>query len=186
MQKLNLIKISSSILLLCASCSTTTVNKPVEPEQKQTTTEYKSSAELDKIKSLAGKWESTTSMFGKKNQKVYTEYTVTAGGSAVLERIFPGTPHEMVSVYYDDDAGKLSMTHYCLMKNRPHFKLVNSTPNSLSLDVVKVEGVKSEHDASMGAMTLNIEDKNHFSTTCESRGKDKHDPMTMKYTRVKK
>ena len=37
-----------------------------------------SSAELNRIKALAGKWTSTTSMFGKKDEKVFTEYTVTA------------------------------------------------------------------------------------------------------------
>src|SRR5262249_52392572 len=74
-----------------------------------------SSAELNHIKSLAGRWMTTTSEFGTPNQKVYVDFEVTAGGSAVLEKIFPGTPMEMLSVYYDDDHGKLAMTHYCIM-----------------------------------------------------------------------
>lgn len=143
-----------------------------------------SSAELNRIKSLAGRWTTTTSMFGKKNQRMYTEYEVTAGGSAVLERIFPGTPQEMISVYYDDKHGKLAMTHYCIMRNRPTLKLAKSTEDTLTMDVTKVEGVKSKKDPSMGAVTIRFKDKNHIEQTCSSNDKGKEKPMTMEYTRV--
>lgn len=106
----------------------------------------------------------------------------------MLERIFPGTPNEMVSVYYDDDQGKLAMTHYCMMRNRPYFTLVGSDKDSLKLDVTKVEGLKSKDDPSMGAIEIKFEDKDHFSTTCSSRGKTEGQqggPMTMRYARVK-
>lgn len=147
-----------------------------------------SSAELNRIKSLEGRWTSTTSMFGKENEKVYTEYQVTAGGAAVVETIFPGTPQEMMSVYYDDDKGKLAMTHYCMMRNRPTFKLVKSEGDTLVLDVTKVEGLKSKDDPSMGAMTLNFQDKDHFTSTCKGRGKgaEKEPAHTMEFTRVTK
>jgi hypothetical protein len=145
-----------------------------------------SSPELNRIKSLAGKWESTTSMFGNKDEKVFTEYKVTGGGSAVVETIFPGTPQEMVSVYYDDDEGKLAMTHYCMMRNRPHFALAGSDKDTIKMNVTKVEGLKSKDDPSMGAMTLRFEDNNHFTSTCGTGGVSTGDeqPMTMRFTRV--
>lgn len=145
-----------------------------------------SSAELERIKGLAGRWTTTTSMFGKPNERVYTEFEVTAGGSAVLERIFPGTPQEMISVYYDDK-GKLAMTHYCIMRNRPNLKLVDSSQDTITMNVTKVEGLKSKDDRSMGDMTIHFKDKNHFESTCRGRGKgaEKEAPMTMEFTRVK-
>ena len=91
----------------------------------------------------------------------------------------------MISVYYDDDNGKLAMTHYCMMRNRPHFSLVESSTNKLKLDVTEVEGLTSDDAPSMGAMTLTFVDKDHFSSTCESRVKQKLDPMTMHFSRVK-
>ena len=147
----------------------------------------KSSAELNRIKGLAGRWVTKTSMFGKPDERVYTEFQVTSGGSAVVERIFPGTPQEMVSVYYDDDKGKLAMTHYCIMRNRPTLKLAESSPDAIMLDVAKVEGLKSKNDPSMGAVTIRFKDKNHFEATCQGRGKgaEKEAPMTMEYTRVR-
>ena len=144
-----------------------------------------SSPELKRIKSLAGRWTSTTSMFGKKNQRVYTEYQVTSGGSAVLERIFPGTPHEMVSVYYDNDKGKLTMTHYCLLKNRPTLTLASTTDDSMTLRVTKVEGLKSKKDPKMGDLKFTFKDKDHLAVSCSGQG-EKAKPMTMEYTRVKK
>lgn len=145
-----------------------------------------SSAELNRIKALEGKWKSTTSMFGKENEEVFTEYKITAGGSAVVETIFPGTPQEMISVYYDDDQGKLAMTHYCVMRNRPHFSLIESTKDKLKMDVTEVAGLKSKDAPSMGAITLKFKDEDHFSSTCESRGKaaETQDPITMHYARV--
>jgi hypothetical protein len=147
----------------------------------------KSSPELQRIKSLAGRWTTVTSMFTGKPQRVYTEYQVTAGGSAVLERIFPGTPMEMISVYYDDDHGKLAMTHYCIMRNRPTLKLQSTTPDSVSMKVASIGGLKSKNDARMGNMTYVFKDKNHFSATCGGKGadKDKESPHTFEYTRVK-
>ncbi len=146
-----------------------------------------SSPEFNRIKALEGRWTSTTSMFGTKDEKVFTEFAITAAGSAVVETIFPGTPNEMISVYYDDDQGKLAMTHYCMLRNRPHFTLVESDKDKLKLDVTKVEGLKSKDDLSMGAITIKFEDKDHFSSTCKGSGKTEteHEPMTMRYTRVK-
>lgn len=142
-----------------------------------------SSPELQRIKSLAGRWVTESSMFGKK-EKLYTEYEVTANGSAVLERIFPGTPNEMLSVYYDDDKGKLAMTHYCIMRNRPTLKLVNSSPDTIKMDIKKIEG-KTRKDSSMGGVAIHFKDKNHIVQTCSSKDKGKEMPMSMEWTRVR-
>jgi hypothetical protein len=181
--KYNIFIVLTIVALFTSSCAVT--NHSQDHKMPETPPDL-SSAELNRIKALAGRWTSTTSMFGKKDEQVFTEYKVSAGGSAVVETIFPGTPYEMVSVYFDDDNGKLAMTHYCMMRNRPHFTLVESNKNKITLDVTSVEGLKSKDDPSMGAITLNFEDSDHFTTTCSSRGKSdgNHEPMTMRYTRV--
>lgn len=172
-------------LLTFIGCSASNVPAPTK-EHEATSPPYSSSSpELERIKALQGKWVSKTSMFGTKDQEVFTEYSITAGGSAVLEKIFPGTPQEMVSVYYDDDSGKLAMTHYCIMKNRPHFILAKSEPNLIKLDVTKIEGLKSKDQPSMGAITIKFVDGNNFISSCEGSNDDKKDPMTMRFTRVK-
>jgi hypothetical protein len=59
-------------------------------------------------------------------------FSLTGAGSAVVETQFPGTGHEMVSVYHLD-GNDLRMTHYCAMGNQPRVKLdrAHSTPDQL-------------------------------------------------------
>lgn len=83
---------------------------------------------FEKLKSLAGTWQGTGSE-GDQSMPAEVRYRVTGGGSAVVETMFPDTPHEMVSVYHmDGDA--LVMTHYCAAGNQPKFKLGHSTSAS--------------------------------------------------------
>src|SRR5690349_7146838 len=84
---------------------------------------YTGSKEFEAIKTLAGHWEGNTDeKMPNMSGQVTIDYKVTSGGSAVVETLNAGTPHEMVSVY-TDNGGKLAMTHYCLMMNQPHLAL---------------------------------------------------------------
>lgn len=75
---------------------------------------------FEKVKSLAGTWVEVKD--GKPTDRVVSVFKVTAGGSAVHETIFPGTDHEMVTVYHLD--GKdIVLTHYCMLGNQPRLKV---------------------------------------------------------------
>jgi len=78
-----------------------------------------SKAAFEKIKGLAGTWEGTAP---PEMPNVTVQYRVTGGGSAVVETQFPGTPHEMVTVYHMD-GDDVVMTHYCAAGNQPRMKL---------------------------------------------------------------
>ena len=49
-------------------------------------------------------------------------YKVVGAGSAVVEELFPGSDHAMVSVYHLD-GDELVMTHYCAARNQPRMQL---------------------------------------------------------------
>ena len=51
------------------------------------------------------------------------EFRLAGNGSALVERLFPGTDHEMVSIYHLVGSD-LVLTHYCAMANQPRMKLV--------------------------------------------------------------
>ena len=98
-------------------------------------------AAFARIKTLAGTWKSQTSDehkadHGEKDQYHKEDkpviYKVTGAGSALMETQFPGSPHEMVSVYHLDGED-LRMTHYCAAGNQPRVKLdrANSKPDEL-------------------------------------------------------
>jgi hypothetical protein len=86
----------------------------------------KKSTPLDQMKKLAGTWVQGDDK-GKPTDQVVSTYKVTSAGSAVQETIFPGTDHEMVSVYYMNGP-TLEMTHYCALGNQPHVKLDPASP----------------------------------------------------------
>ena len=92
------------------------------------------SAELARVKALAGRWIGTSSGPESEDQPVTAEYRVTSGGSAVVETLFAGTDHEMVSVYHDR-SGRLTVTHYCMLGNQPEFALAGGAPNRLELSL---------------------------------------------------
>src|SRR5262245_7059241 len=75
---------------------------------------------LEQLKSLAGEWIET-SPDGHAKGATAVSYRKTAGGSAVLEILFPGTEMEMASVYHLDGKN-LVMTHYCMVGNQPRMQ----------------------------------------------------------------
>ena len=80
------------------------------------------------MKTLAGDWTGE----GHHGMATPVNYKVSANGTVVMETLFAGTPHEMLTLYYL--AGNdLVATHYCAGANQPHFKLdtAKSTPDDL-------------------------------------------------------
>ena len=102
-----------------------------DPNQMPT---IEGSKEFNRLKILVGTWEGSSDMGMKgEAQKINIQYQLTSNNSAIVETLFPGTPHEMVSVYHDIK-GKLSMKHYCAMGNQPLMELSSSDDNSIFLD----------------------------------------------------
>jgi hypothetical protein len=86
-------------------------------------------SDFARLKSLAGEWIDTTGSSAGKG-KVAAVYRVTSGGSVVQETVFPGTRHEMVSMY--TAAGdEIVMSHYCAMGNQPRMRAKSGPGNEL-------------------------------------------------------
>lgn len=78
------------------------------------------SDDFHRLARLAGVWEGTAD--GPEGERPVTvEYVLTSGNSALVERLFKGSPEEMTSVYHDDGDG-LMMTHYCGLGNQPRYR----------------------------------------------------------------
>ena len=127
------------------------------------------SPEFARIKSLAGKWKGTAQHGAGEQEPAAVEYKVTSGGSAVVETLFPSTPHEMVSVYHDV-GGKLAMTHYCMLHNQPQLGLVSADGQHVELSLVESPGIDAAHDAHMHALSLIWKDPDHMTQVWTSYG----------------
>lgn len=71
-----------------------------------------------RLKQIEGRWKAATPDVPG---GLVVAWKVTAGGSAVMETLFEGTPHEMVSVYFLD-GDELRLTHYCAAGNQPRMR----------------------------------------------------------------
>jgi hypothetical protein len=80
---------------------------------------------FERFKALAGDWVAVEDSEMVKKGDLVARYAVTAGGSAVVETVFPGKPHEMVTVYHADGAD-LVLTHYCMEGNQPRMRARNA------------------------------------------------------------
>jgi len=146
---------------------------------------YAGSAEFERMKQLAGAWEGTSDM-GKGEEKVRVEYRLTAGGSALVETLFPGSAEEMVSVYHDRK-GKLAMTHYCMLRNQPRMTLRKADAQTIELIFARngndINPAKEKH---MHAVLITFTDNDHITQkwTLFEHGKDKGG-VTLKLTRMR-
>jgi hypothetical protein len=116
---------------------------------------------LEKMKKLAGTWLAADKD-GKPTDQVVSIIKVTAGGSVVHETLFPGQPHEMVSIY-TVDGPDLVMTHYCVLGNQPRMKADPKSPaNQICFQFAGGANLDPKKDKHMHAATLTIVDDSHI------------------------
>jgi hypothetical protein len=143
------------------------------------------SADFDRMKDLAGAWEGEADM-GKGMETIKATYELTSAGNAIVERLFVGQPHEMVTVYHDF-RGKLSMTHYCSLGNQPHMDLMKSSESAmmfvLSRKNPNLASVKETH---MHALRISLDGRDGITQTWTlyEKGKKKSD-VVVKLMRTK-
>jgi hypothetical protein len=106
-----------------------------------------------KLKSLEGEWKAEGDV------PAVIKFRVTAAGSAVVEELFPGTEHEMVSVYHMDGAA-LKMTHYCGSGNQPRMRLnlESSTPELFVFDFDGGTNLDASKDMHMHEQKYRLKD----------------------------
>ena len=118
-----------------------------------------SSPAFDHLKALAGDWIMTGG-----DGSVAASYKVTANGSAVRETIFPGSPHEMLTVY-TMEGGDIVLTHYCVLGNQPHMKAARGTPaNQLAFKYAGGGNIKAPTDQHMHDATITFVDADHITS----------------------
>jgi len=115
--------------------------------------------DFEKIKALVGQWEATSKEGGKDVVSNVT-YEVTAGGTAVMERMFTGSPHEMVSIYHAND-GKVAMTHFCMLGNHPEMTLKKASDKTMNFELQGATGLNKKNEAHMHSLTITVTDPNH-------------------------
>src|SRR2546430_9955733 len=134
--------------LLLASAMMLNADEPGKPKP--------GSPEFERVKTLVGTWQGKADI-GQGPIDMTVQYRLLAAGSVLEERVFAGTPNEMVTMFYDQ-GGTLALTHYCMMGNRPGMLLKSSDDKTLKFDFDKTCGLNPAKESHMHAMTIRFDD----------------------------
>ena len=119
-----------------------------------------SAATFDKLKSLAGEWEGNMNEGGQQ-MPATTSFRVVSAGSALMNVLGGGTPHEMVTMFHLDNTDLLA-THYCGAHNQPRFRLVpSSEQNIVTFDFKDATNLASPAAPHMVGLKITFVDANH-------------------------
>ena len=158
-------------LLFCAA-GLLAQDKPAKPEKPAQ--RAAANPGFERLKQLAGEWvsmdeaspQAAEKKDGQKAEKTdanpICSYRTVSAGSAVQETLFPGTPHEMVTMYYLDGPD-LVMTHYCSLGNQPHMRAeASKDPSKLVFKFAGGTNIDPEKDAHMHELTLTFVAPDHL------------------------
>jgi hypothetical protein len=122
-------------------------------------------ARFDFLKGLAGRWVAPAED-GKPGGAF--EFRVTAGGHAVEEREFVGTPMEMMTVYHVEGR-QLVANHYCMIGNRPRFEAAAEVvDDTLAFACAgRPGGARSHDDEHVHAYSLRLDGAGNLHMTAE-------------------
>jgi hypothetical protein len=128
-------------------------------------------AAFERLKTLVGDWDGSVTK--PDGPKARVEFRLAGNGSALVERLFPGTDHEMVSVYHLSGSD-LVMTHYCAMGNQPRMKLATGgAAGDLVFDFTSGDNVDPKTSTYMGGGRLTVKGSDSFEADWQviSQGK---------------
>jgi len=119
--------------------------------------------DFERIKALAGEWEALAED-GSVVPDSDWSFRVSAGGSVVLETLFVGSAHEMLTVYLLED-GELVLTHYCALGNQPHMHAQEDSPEgTLRFEATHVANRGEESNMAMTKAKLTFNEDGTIST----------------------
>jgi hypothetical protein len=130
----------------------------------------------EKLKQLAGEWIAAVDAAAEKDTSADAVlplciYRVTSAGSVVQETLFPGTPHEMVTMYHLDGPD-LVLTHYCALGNQPRMRAEPpGAPNKLVFKFAGGTNIDPAKDGHMHDLTLTFIDADHVRAEWASYAK---------------
>jgi hypothetical protein len=110
---------------------------------------------LERFKTLAGEWVAAEDGDMVKKGDLVARYAVTASGSAVVETVFPGSEHEMVTVYHADGPD-LVLTHYCMEGNQPRMRARGAQGSRIAFAYDGGTNIDPKRDRHMHSATFEL------------------------------
>ena len=115
----------------------------------------RTSPSLERFKALAGEWVAAEDGDMVKKGNLVARYAVTASGSAVVETVFPGSEHEMVTVYHADGPD-LVLTHFCMEGNQPRMRARGAAGSRFDFAYDGGTNIDPKRDRHMHSATVDL------------------------------
>jgi len=137
---------------------------------------------FERLKALVGTWETTD----EKGKPATVTYDLTAGGSALQERLDPSGEPGMITMYSADGPSVL-MTHYCGVGNQPRMRATGTKADSKMMDFKFVDcaNLASADAGHMHHLMMSFGDGDHFSQEWTWRDKGKDQRIVFHFARKK-
>jgi hypothetical protein len=133
-------------------------------------------AQFEEMKKLVGVWKGTAAHGHEGEGEATVIFKLTGAGSALVETLFPGTGHEMVTVYHLD-GDDLVLTHYCAVGNQPKMKAVRQgDPKKIEFRFHGGANIDPAKDLHMHDATIEFLDDDHFRAQWVSHSEGKAGP----------
>jgi hypothetical protein len=139
------------IVAAVAACGAAALAAPAPPAREASA----ASQAFERFKALAGDWVAAEDGEMSKKGDLVARYAVTAGGSAVVETVFPGSPYEMVTVYHADGRD-LVLTHYCMEGNQPRMRARGASGSRFDFKFDGGTNVDPRRDKHMHSATVEL------------------------------
>jgi hypothetical protein len=118
---------------------------------------------FERFKQLEGEWVGAADK-SEPAGGVRVVFKVTSAGSAVVETMLPGTPHEMINMIHPD-GDDIVLTHYCAMGNQPEMKAPDKVEGKdVPFKFVRGGNMKSTNEPHMHNVTYTFVDKDTLTT----------------------
>ncbi len=129
-------------------------------DKKPTNDNRAARSTFERLKQLAGDWVPASPGGGA--GEVVERYRVTSGGNAVVVTHFPGTDHEMVTVYCRE-GDRVVLTHYCHLGNQPRMRSEAGTDgNEVVFEFAGGGNLNPAKDVHMHGCRLRFVDADHL------------------------
>jgi hypothetical protein len=135
---------------------------------------YDAASAFEFLKTLTGDWEMSGDHDHGGGSNAVT-FRTTAAGSSVIQTLFAGEPHEMISMFHMD-GDTLLLTHYCALQNAPIMKFEKSDkPGELKFVFHGGTNFDPKVDAHVHEGVFQVKDANTLDTKFVSFSNGKPD-----------
>jgi hypothetical protein len=150
----------NSVARYCSLGLCALLGAAVMPARLQSQSRPESEDAFQQLRSLIGNWEGVYD-----GTPIKVQYTLTAGGSAVMLVEQPGDSTAMVTMF-TVDGDRLIATHYCSARNQPQMASTSARGlhSGITFSLVRVTGLKrAAEDWHNTGLTVKQDDADHLT-----------------------